>query len=84
MMQLKSILLRLAGILLLSAATLGLCAQSIPLSAESWRFSGKEEFDDAFGLLQSDFGAKFYDRMSWSTIDPLAEKNYNVSRTISK
>ena len=44
-----------------------------------WRFSGKEEFDDAFGLPQSDFGARFYDRTSWTTIDPLAEKYYSLS-----
>ena len=44
-----------------------------------WRFSGKEEFDDAFGLPQSDFGARFYDRTSWTTIDPLAEKYYSFS-----
>ena len=45
---------------------ISLYTQGISLSAESWRFSGKEEFDDAFGLPQSDFGARFYDRMSWT------------------
>ncbi len=47
-------------------------------SDNRWRFSGKEE-QDAFGIAYSDFGARFYDRTAWTSIDPMAEKYYAVS-----
>ncbi len=47
-------------------------------SDNRWRFSGKEE-QDAFGIAYSDFGARFYDRSAWSSIDPMSEKYYSVS-----
>ena len=49
------------------------------LSANRWRFSGKEGYDSAFGIALDDFGARLYDRTAWTSIDPLAEKYYNVS-----
>ena len=49
---------------------ISLHTQGISLSAESWRFSGKEEFDDSFGLPQSDFGARFYDRTAYPNRNP--------------
>ena len=49
------------------------------LSANRWRFSGKEGYDGAFGIALDDFGARRYDRTAWTSIDPLAEKYYNVS-----
>ena len=49
------------------------------LSANRWRFSGKEEQDAAFGIAYSDFGARFYDRTAWTSIDLMAEKYYEVS-----
>ncbi len=48
-------------------------------SPNRWRFSGKEEQDGAFGIAYSDFGARFYDRTAWTSIDPMAEKYYSVS-----
>ena len=49
------------------------------LSSNRWRFSGKEEYDSAFGIAYDDFGARLYDRTAWTAIDPLAEKYYSVS-----
>ena len=48
-------------------------------SPNRWRFGGKEEQDGAFGVAYSDFGARFYDRTAWTSIDPMAEKYYAVS-----
>ena len=50
-----------------------------PLSANRWRFSGKEGYDSTFGIALDDFGARLFDRSSWTSIDPLAEKYYSVS-----
>lgn len=50
-----------------------------PLSTNRWRFSGKEGYDNAFGIALDDFGARLFDRTAWTAIDPLAEKYYNVS-----
>ena len=51
------------------------------LSANRWRFGGKEEQDDAFGIAYSDFGARFLapGSAAWTSIDPMAEKYYAVS-----
>ena len=34
----------------------------------------------AFGIALDDFGARRYDRTAWTSIDPLAEKYYSISR----
>ena len=49
------------------------------LSANRWRFSGKEGYDSTFGIALDDFGARLFDRRSWTSIDPLAETYYSIS-----
>ena len=47
---------------------------------QDYKFSGKE-FDHHYGLNLYDFGARMYDPAlgEWTSVDPLAEKNYKTS-----
>ena len=43
-----------------------------------WQFSGKEN-QQALGYNAYDFGARFYNHLQWTTMDPMAEKYYGLS-----
>ena len=43
-----------------------------------WQFGGKEN-QRALGYNAYDFGARFYNHLQWTTMDPMAEKYYGLS-----
>lgn len=43
-----------------------------------WQFGGKEN-QQALGYNAYDFGARFYNHLQWTTMDPMAEKYYGLS-----
>ena len=57
------------------------CHSGTDNNVQPYRYDGKE-FDKMHGLNMYDFGARWYDVAGvpmWTSVDPLAEKYYNVS-----
>lgn len=56
----------------------GLMGESTNSDAQPYKYNGKE-LDRHSGLDWYDYGARWYNGVSWMTPDPLAEKYYDVS-----
>ena len=56
----------------------GLFGESTNASTQKYKYNGKE-LDRVHGLDWYDYGARFMDGMRFTTIDPMAEKYYDVS-----
>ena len=56
----------------------GLMGESINSDAQPYKYNGKE-LDRHSGLDWYDYGARWYNGVSWMTPDPLAEKYYDIS-----
>ena len=56
----------------------GLFGESTNASTQKYKYNGKE-LDRVHGLNWYDYGARFMDGMRFTTIDPMAEKYYDVS-----
>jgi len=56
----------------------GLFGESTNASTQKYKYNGKE-LDRVHGLDWYDYGARFMDGMRFTTIDPMAEKYYDIS-----
>ena len=56
----------------------GLMGESTSSDAQPYKYNGKE-LDRHSGLDWYDYGARWYNGVSWMTPDPLAEKYYDIS-----
>ena len=56
----------------------GLIGESTSSDAQPYKYNGKE-LDRHSGLDWYDYGARWYNGISWMTPDPLAEKYYDIS-----
>ena len=56
----------------------GLMGESTGSDAQPYKYNGKE-LDRHSGLDWYDYGARWYNGLSWMTPDPLAEKYYDTS-----
>lgn len=56
----------------------GLMGESTNSDAQPYKYNGKE-LDRHSGLDWYDYGARWYNGISWMTPDPLAEKYYDIS-----
>ena len=56
----------------------GLFGESTNASTQKYMYNGKE-LDRVHGLNWYDYGARFMDGMRFTTIDPMAEKYYDIS-----
>ena len=56
----------------------GLMGESINSDTQPYKYNGKE-LDRHSGLDWYDYGARWYNGVSWMTPDPLAEKYYDIS-----
>ena len=56
----------------------GLMGESTSSDHQSYKYNGKE-LDRHHGLDWMDYGARWYNGYSWTTPDPLAENDYDIS-----